>query len=90
LNVDISTIKNLYHNEQRYNKSFVILSHHYLEREEFLQKNRNTDIVVPETLSLEEQIQYIRRNKPKINWEKILEKRKQKEKNNEQYKGFPF
>lgn len=76
LNVDTSTIQDLYHHEQQQNKSFALLSHNHIEREKFLRKDRNNNLIVPEYLTLEEQIQYIKQNKPKIDWEKIIEKRK--------------
>ncbi len=90
LNVDTSTIQELYHHEQKNNKPFVLLSHGYIERKKFLTTERDKIEQIPEKLSLEEKIKYVRHNKPKIDWERIIEKRKNQDKEMKDNDELPF
>ncbi len=90
LNVDTSTIQELYHHEQKYNSFFSILFHNLIEERIFLSTDWNERNQVPENLSIEEQIQYIRHNKSKIDWERIIEARKNQSKKIEDNDELPF
>jgi hypothetical protein len=90
LNIDTSTIQELYHHEQKYNKSFSILFHNYVEKRRFLSTDWSQRNNIPEQLSIEKQIQYVRQNKSKIDWEIIIEARKNQSKKIEDYDELPF
>lgn len=83
LNVDTTPIDKLYHHEERFHSSFSILSHNYLEKENFLKRDRREDFSIPENLTLEEQIDLIKNNKRKINWEEATKMRRKKKEQQE-------
>lgn len=86
LNIDTTPIEKLYHHEEKFNSSFSILSHNHIEREKFLTKERDKNFSIPEHLTLEEQIQYVKHNKPKIQRDKIIERKKKKQEDQEKLK----
>ena len=72
-----------------------MLSHNYLEKNDFLTKERHQDFSIPEDLTLEGQIKYVRHNKPKVNREKTIQLKREQEnektkKSQNNKEEFPF
>ena len=65
----------------------MLLAHEHNEREKYLTRDRQKDIIVPEELSLEESIAYIRSKKPKIKREEIIQKLKRIKESQEEEKS---